>query len=84
MSDLVTWANGDGTFSYVPESQIPAMMQQTTQTTQPSASVMQSFELADILFIGAVIILIVATWKEPIGYFALGMLIAWVLLGVME
>ena len=30
MSELVMWANGDNTFSYIPESQVPAMMQQSS------------------------------------------------------
>lgn len=82
MSDLVTWANGDGTFSYIPESQIPAMMQSNQIPTSPPKST-QTFELIDLMFLGALVILSIAAWKEPIGYFALGMLIAWLLIGVI-
>ena len=87
MSELVMWANGDNTFSYIPESQVPAMMQQSsTQNTQPTSITqsMQGLELADLLFLGALVIITVAMWKEPIGYFTLGLLVAWVLMGVME
>lgn len=83
MSDLVTWANGDGTFSYIPESQIPAMIQ-GNQTTIPSPKPTQTLELMDLMFLGALVILAVVAWKEPIGYFALGMIIAWLLLGVID
>ena len=82
MSDLVLWSNGDGTFTYIPESQIPSMTQSTQPTT--TASFFESFELIDLLFLGALVILSIAAWKEPIGYFALGLLIGWLLLGVMD
>ena len=82
MSDLVTWANGDGTFSYVPESQIPAMMQQdATATASPSQ--LEGLELIDILFLGIMIILTIAFWKEPLGYFFLGFLVAKVLIDLV-
>ena len=83
MSDLITWANGDGTFSYIPESQIPAMMQSNQIPTSPPKSI-RTFELIDLMFLGALVIFAIIAWKEPIGYFALGMLIAWLLIGVMN
>lgn len=81
MSELVTWANGDGTFSYIPESQVPSMM---SQTSTSSNSLFQGIELIDVLFLGALIIITIATWKEPIGYFTLGLLVAWILLGMVD
>ena len=83
MSDLVTWANGDGTFSYIPESQIPAMMQSNQIPTSPPKST-QTFDLFDIMFLGALVILAIIAWKEPMGQFAFGMLIMWLLIGVMD
>ena len=83
MSELITWANGDGTFSYIPESQISAMMQNNQIPTSPPKSA-QTFELIDLMFLGVLAIIAIAAWKEPISYFALGMLIAWLLIGVMD
>ena len=83
MSDLVTWANGDGTFSYIPESQIPAMMQSNQIPTSPPKST-QTLELIDLMFLGALVILAIIAWKEPMGQFAFGMLIMWLLIGVMD
>ena len=80
---MITWANGDGTFSYIPESQISTMMQNNQIPTSPPKSI-QTFELIDLMFLGALAIIAIAAWKEPIGYFALGMLIAWLLIGVMD
>ena len=80
---MVTWANGDGTFSYIPESQIPAMMQSNQIPTSPPKST-QTLELIDLMFLGALVILAIIAWKEPMGQFAFGMLIMWLLIGVMD